>query len=160
MKRKNLAVCVCIVTLIMTTGCGGKKEDTQPVEIVEAYSQSEETETVSEAEDTKQAPETEETGEVDRTENTEENKFTDLTTDDVPKTEIEEDKFKDELCGDVIEINSGEKTVMISKIYTETDSDGNGIMVAYANDEDAEKIKVCFTDEANYILETDRKSVV
>lgn len=154
MKRKNLAVCVCIVTLIMTTGCGGKKEDTQPVEIVEAYSQSEETETVSEAEDTKQAPETEETGEVDRTENTEENKFTDLTTDDVPKTEIEEDKFKDELCGDVIEINSGEKTVMISKIYTETDSDGNGIMVAYANDEDAEKIKVCFTDEANYILET------
>lgn len=154
MKRKNLAVCVCIMVLIMMTGCGAKNEDTQLVEIVEAGNQLEEIKSVSETEDTKQTPETEEAGEVDHIENTEENKFTDLTTDNVPKTEIEEDKFKDELCGDVIEINSGEKTVMVSKIYTETDSEGNGIMVAYANDEDAEKIKVCFTDEANYILET------
>lgn len=126
MKRKNLAVCVCIMVLIMMTGCGAKNEDTQPVEIVEAGDQLEDIELVSETEDTKQTPE----------------------------TEIEEDKFKDELCGEVIEINSGEKTVMVSKRYTETDSEGNGIMVAYANDEDAEKIKVCFTDEANYILET------
>mgnify|MGYP002644591918 FL=1 len=162
MKRKNLAVCVCIVTLIIATGCGGKKEDTEPVEIVEVYNQSEDIEPVSErdikqaskAEDIKQASETGETGEVERTENTEENEFTDLTTDNVPEAEIDEDKFKDELYGDVIEINSSEKTVMVNKLYTEIDSEGNGIMVASANDEDTEKIKVCFTSEADYILET------
>lgn len=129
MKRKNLAVCVCIVALIIATGCGGKKEDTQPVEIVEVYNQSEDIEPVSETEDTKQEQKEEDTQQA-------------------------EDKFKDELYGDVIEINSSEKTVMVNKLYTEIDSEGNGIMVASASDEDTEKIKVCFTSEADYILET------
>lgn len=151
MKRNKLMIWIGVMTLSMMTGCGNKSSNTQSVDIVE---------TIDKAEDTT----ANETGSVDHEqtdnlsdENAEEDKFTDLATaDEVPQAEgIDESKFTDELFGDVKEINSVEKFVVISRTYIETLDDGSQIAAASVEgSSEEEMIKVYFTDEAEYLLET------
>lgn len=151
MKRNKLMIWIGVMTLSMMAGCGNKSSNTQSVDIVE---------TIDKAEDTT----ANETGSVDHEqtdnlsdENAEEDKFTDLATaDEVPQAEgIDESKFTDELFGDVKEINSVEKFVVISRTYIETLDDGSQIAAASVEgSSEEEMIKVYFTDEAEYLLET------
>lgn len=132
MKRSMLIMWLCAISLTFMTGCSDNESNTQSADIVEAVDKSEDTAAVSEEKEI----------------------FTDLNTEAVPQAEnIDESKFNDELSGDVKEINSTEKFIVISRIYVTTEDDGAQTAVTPAEGSNEEElIKVYFTDETKYLL--------
>ena len=158
MKRNKLIIWICVMTLSMMTGCGNKSSDMESADIVETIDKIEDTtvdETNNAATDAGSV-DREQKQATDESENVKYDNYTDLTVNEVPQAEgIDESKFTDELSGDVKEINSAEKFVVIREIYTETLDDGSQIEAAPIEGNSEESIiKVYFTNEAKYLLET------
>lgn len=154
MKKAVLTMCVCSLCFAIVTGCGNKETDGSSADIVEAVDSverdgnPEEGDVSSEAED-----EGVSLGMAD-VQGSEEDKFADLTNEEAPETEIDPDKFTDELCGNVRSINAAEKFVVISRIYTEENEDALIAVQPAEGSSDEQIITVYFTGEAKYILET------
>lgn len=154
MKKAVLTMCVCSLCFAIVTGCGNKETGGPSADIVEAVDSverdgnPEEGDVSSEAED-----EGVSLGMAD-VQGSEEDKFADLTNEEVPETEIDPDKFTDELCGNVRSINAAEKFVVIRRIYTEENGDALIAVQPAEGSSDEQIITVYFTGEAKYILET------
>lgn len=160
MKSNKLIMLLCTISITLVAGCSNDS-NTQSANIVETVDKIEDTATASEEKDG--TVDTEPVNSenkadnsiVDESKNVEEENFTDLSVNEVPQAEIDESKFNDELSGSVKEINSAEKFVIISKIYVENYDDGVQFAVQPAEGSGEEEIiKVYFTDEAKYLLET------
>ncbi len=146
MRKAKLMVSVWGISLMLLTGCSDASNSSVDNIIVETVDFDQKLEEQKKETDL-DAGKGE--GNADQTET--ENKYTDLSTSEVPKTNLDTSKFTDELYGDVTVVNYLEKYVIVSRIYTE----GDEIFVAPAEgNSDEELITVYFTDEAEYILET------
>ena len=154
MKKAILTMCVCSLCFAIVTGCGNKETGGSSADIVEAVDS---VETDGDPEKANVSSEAEDEGVslgMADVQGSEEDKFADLTNEEVPETEIDPDKFTDELCGNVRSINAAEKFVVISRIYTEEDA-----LIAVQPVEGSSEeqiITVYFTGDAKYILETAR----
>ncbi len=144
MKRSMLIMWLCAILLTFMTGCSDNESNTQSADIVEAVNESKDTAVVSEEKENEGTDAVSEEKVI----------FTDLNTEEVPQAEnIDESKFNDELSGDVKEINSTEKFIVISRIYVTTADDGTQTAVAPAEGSSEEElIKVYFTDKSKYLL--------
>ena len=121
--KKISAMCVCGLCMALMIGCGNKEADISSADIVETFDtvkldeNSEEAKALSGAEN--ESAVQNDNVKNKNSDNVEDETFVYLANEEVPKTEIDADKFTDELCGKVISINTAEKFVVVSKIYTE-----------------------------------------
>lgn len=120
-KKLALTMCVCGVCLMTVSGCGNKETNISSVDVVEALDEQE----------TANSPETK-----------------DVSEEEVSEPKIDTSKFTDEMCCDVMEIISAEKTVVASRLYV----DGDTLISPVEGNE--ELVSVYFTDDAKYVLET------
>lgn len=139
-------MCVCGICLTVMIGCQSKETDIPSVEIVETLGEqgtddSSENDALPEMKD---EAEKENSGENE----SEEKSFTDLSKEEVPDAEINTSQFTDEMYGDVMEIISAEKTVIVSRL----DVDGDVLISPVEGSE--ELVSVYFTNDAQFILET------
>ncbi len=145
MKKCCLTLCISALSLVMITGCRSYAEKSQPENIVEAVdlSETENSEQTGNAETNagnQEAPEREAAAEVDV--------YSDISQEEVPKTEIDTDKLNDELYGNVKTIDPLEKSVVIKKFEVT----GNTAVAPAAGSDEEVFVKVYFTDEAHYLL--------
>lgn len=156
--KKISAMCVCGLCMALMIGCGNKEADISSADIVETFDtvkldeNSEEAKALSGAEN--ESAVQNDNVKNKNSDNVEDETFVYLANEEVPKTEIDTDKFTDELCGKVISINAAEKFVMVSKIYTEENGNSQIAVAPAEGSSDEELITVYFTGEAKYILET------
>ncbi len=146
MKKITLTMCVCGICLTVMIGCQSKETDIPSVEIVETLGE-QGTDDSSESDalpEMKDEAEKENSGENE----SEEKSFTDLSKEEVPDAEINTSQFTDEMYGDVMEIISAEKTVIVSRL----DVDGDVLISPVEGSE--ELVSVYFTNDAQFILET------
>lgn len=123
MKRKILAVCICSICLLAMNGCGKKETNVTSADIVEIFNEKESDDSSKDA----------------------------AANEEIPDTQIDTIKFTDEMNGEVVEIISAEKTVIVSRVYVEGEEENIAVAPIPGNEE---LVSIYFMDDAKYVLET------
>lgn len=139
MKKRQLAVWMCVGVMIMAAGC--TKVTVAESDTAETISGEAGQENVPEDAASRNLPSEEQ---ADNTDNQ-----------DALAGDQAEDTASDELEGDVLSVDYNNKMVMVSEIFTETYDDGSGVAVSFlgGGGEDAGSITVYFMDDISYTLQ-------
>lgn len=134
MKKRQLAVWMCVGVMIMAAGC-------TKVTVAE----SDTAETISGEAGQENVPE----------DAASRNLPSEGQTEDALAGDQAEDTASDELEGNVLSVDYNNKMVMVSEIFTETYDDGSGVAVSFlgGGGEDAGFITVYFMDDISYTLQ-------
>lgn len=141
MKKKQLAVWMCVGVMMMAAGCSKT-----------AVAESDTAETISD--ETKEDDVQEEISESESTEDQNTDSEEESTAKKDNDTQQDTQEASDELQADVISVDYNNKSVVASEIFTETYDDGSSAAVSLVGDrgDDAESITVYFKDDAGYTL--------